>query len=118
MWMTTGITLQVGYHESIVVKIGNTSPFSISKGWLAVRKKMKSSGWMFTDAVEWVGCLRCWSSPGSECRTPSGRKVHVPHGERIEALQQHPKFRKENYEHSFDNIWEGGGTVTHPAVTR
>jgi hypothetical protein len=58
---------------------------------------MKSSGWEFTDADNWVGCPKCGQPAGKVCRTPKGRKAIYPHGERVQALRQHPEYNQKNY---------------------
>jgi len=59
---------------------------------------MKTSGWMITDAVNWVSCPKCGSRPGHGCQTPKGRKVNC-HGERVQALISSPLYNEKNYMH-------------------
>jgi hypothetical protein len=55
------------------------------------------TGWMFSDVVRHAKCPKCQSDPGYECESAKGRKVWPPHGDRIEAFQQMPIFKLENY---------------------
>lgn len=56
-----------------------------------------SSGWMFTDAVQRVGCPNCTAKAGEVCRLPAGRKSRYPHRERLDALRALPDFDLNDY---------------------
>ena len=43
---------------------------------------------IFTNAVRDVACPRCFAQPGEKCRQPAGRKINVPHGERVVAYKR------------------------------
>lgn len=47
------------------------------------------TGWMYTDARNFVGCPRCGAEPTVHCHTPQGRKSRTPHGERLAMLEAH-----------------------------
>lgn len=46
---------------------------------------------MFTIATKQYTCPRCGSLAGVNCRTPKGRKIFTPHGERVSLLTQKEK---------------------------
>lgn len=46
----------------------------------------KVTGWLFTDAKNFVDCPRCGVVAGEDCRRPSGGKAWPPHAERTEKL--------------------------------
>jgi len=62
-------------------------------------KMKKSSGWMITNAVNWMSCPRCGALPGVRCLTPKGRVTNC-HGERTSALVKSSKYNDNNYRHS------------------
>lgn len=57
-----------------------------------------SSGWMFTDARQRVGCPRCGQTEGNRCRYPSGGYATYPHNERIAALRELPDYDVRDYQ--------------------
>lgn len=46
------------------------------------------TGWMFTNATHYVGCLHCDAPAGFYCVQPNGRDAPVPHMVRLRALRQ------------------------------
>jgi uncharacterized protein with von Willebrand factor type A (vWA) domain len=56
------------------------------------------SRFLFTDAVERVGCPKCAAPAGAVCLHPSGRRAPTPHTERTAALSALPDFDAKDYE--------------------
>jgi hypothetical protein len=52
------------------------------------RRVATISGWMYTDATNFVDCPKCRALAGVSCRTPKGRKSLEPHYERIKAVEE------------------------------
>jgi hypothetical protein len=53
---------------------------------------MKPSGWLYTDANNFVSCPKCKSTLGVVCRTTKNKRCKTPHKERLLELSNHKDF--------------------------